>query len=107
MADFTDADLRGSRFERADLAGARFTTVDLSGASFRAVDLTGTVMRGVDLVDADIRAFANVVTIARSRSGDPDSSWSRRKRAGSILLGAVIVMSPSEALWKVFQRITR
>jgi hypothetical protein len=40
----------------------------------------------------------NVVSIERSRSGDADASWSCRKRAGSILLGAVTVVSPSEAL---------
>ena len=40
---------------------------------------------------ADISALMNVVSIERSRSGDADSSWSCRKRAGSILLGAVIV----------------
>src|SRR5919205_1014791 len=39
---------------------------------------------------ADISASANVFTIARSRSGLADSSCSRRKPAGSTLLGAVI-----------------
>jgi hypothetical protein len=34
----------------------------------------------------------NVVSIERSRSGDADASWSWRKRAGSILLGAVTVV---------------
>jgi hypothetical protein len=47
---------------------------------------------------ADISVFTNVVSIERSRSGDADASWSCRKRAGSILLGAVTVVSPSEAL---------
>src|SRR4029077_16657716 len=56
---------------------------------------------------ADISASMNVAGIERSRSGDADDSWSCRKRAGSILLGAVTVVSPSEALWEVFQRITR
>jgi hypothetical protein len=54
MADFEDADLRGSRFERADLSGARFRSVDLAGAEFRAADLHGVVMRGVELVDVDV-----------------------------------------------------
>jgi uncharacterized protein YjbI with pentapeptide repeats len=54
MADFVDADLSGSRFERTDLSGADLRAVDLSGAVFRAVDLSRVVMRGVDLVDADI-----------------------------------------------------
>jgi len=54
MADFIDADLRGSRLERVDLAGAQLRAVDLAGAQFRGVDLSGAVMRGVDLVDVDI-----------------------------------------------------
>jgi uncharacterized damage-inducible protein DinB len=54
MADFIDADLRGSRLERVDLSGAQLRAVDLSGAQFRGVDLSGAVMRGVELVDVDI-----------------------------------------------------
>ena len=33
MADFTDTDLRGSRFEGVDLSGSRFLDTDLAGAS--------------------------------------------------------------------------
>ncbi|HET6952217.1 MAG TPA: DinB family protein [Acidimicrobiales bacterium] len=54
MADFTRADLRGSRFERVDLGGAQLRAVDLTGARFRGVRLRGVVMRGVELVDVDI-----------------------------------------------------
>jgi DinB superfamily/Pentapeptide repeats (8 copies) len=54
MADFTGADLRGSRFERVDLTGAEFRAVDLSHARFRGVDLRGAVLRGVELVDVRI-----------------------------------------------------
>ncbi|MET0997440.1 MAG: DinB family protein [Marmoricola sp.] len=54
MTDFTDADLRGSRFERADLRGAELRDVELSGARFRDVDLSGVVMRGVELVGVHI-----------------------------------------------------
>jgi hypothetical protein len=54
MAEFTEDDLSGSRFERVDLTGAEFRTVDLSQARFRGVDLSGAVMRGVELVDARI-----------------------------------------------------
>lgn len=54
MADFTGADLSGSRFERVDLAGAEFRAVDLAGARFRGVDLSGVMMRGVELVDVRI-----------------------------------------------------
>ena len=39
-----------------------------------------------------------VVSIERSKSGDADASWSCKKRAGPILLGAVTVVSPPEAL---------
>ena len=63
MADFTRADLRGSRFERVDLSGAEFRTVDLANASFRGVDLRGVVMRGVELVDTDIYGEIENLTI--------------------------------------------
>ena len=54
MTDFTDVDLRGSRFEHVDLSGAELRSVDLVDARFRSVDLRGVVMRGVELVDVDI-----------------------------------------------------
>jgi len=73
VADFIDADLTGSRFQRVDLTGARFERVDLSGAeirmanlngtTFRAVDLDNVVMRGVELVDVDIYGEIGKVTI--------------------------------------------
>jgi hypothetical protein len=63
MTDFSDADLRGSRFDRVDLSDARFRAVDLSGAEFRAVDLVGVVMRGVALGNVDIRGEIENVTI--------------------------------------------
>jgi uncharacterized damage-inducible protein DinB len=54
MADFSDADLRGSRFERDDLRGAQFWASDMTGAWFRHVDMHDVVMRGVELCDVDI-----------------------------------------------------
>ena len=63
MADFTDGDLRGSRFENVDLSGSRLRLVDFSGADFRAVDLRGVVMRGVELVDVDIRGEIERLTV--------------------------------------------
>ncbi|MEW2328456.1 DinB family protein [Micromonospora chersina] len=63
MAEFTAADLRGSRFERVDLSGAQLHTVDLSGARFRGVDLSGVTMRGVDLVGVDIHGEIENLTI--------------------------------------------
>src|SRR5712692_8839194 len=63
MADFTRADLRGSRFERVDLSGAQFRAVDLTGARFRGVGLSGVVMRGVELVGTDIHGEIENLTI--------------------------------------------
>jgi hypothetical protein len=54
MAEFTEDDLSGSRFERVDLTGAEFRAVDLSHARFRGVDFRGVVMHGVELVDVRI-----------------------------------------------------
>ena len=73
MADFIDADLTGSRFQRVDLTDARFDAVDLTGAeirmaslvgtSFRAVEMDRVVMRGVELVDVDIHGEIGSVRI--------------------------------------------
>ena len=63
MADFSGADLRGSRFERADLSGAQFWASDLTGAWLRGVDLHDVVMRGVELCDVDISGWIENVTI--------------------------------------------
>lgn len=63
MAEFTGADLRGSRFERADLTGSEFFASDLAGARFRGVDLSRVVMRGVELADADIHGEIVNLTI--------------------------------------------
>ena len=63
MADFIQADLRGSRFERVNLSGAQLSNVDLSGARFRDVDLSGAVIRGVELVGVDITGEIENVTI--------------------------------------------
>jgi hypothetical protein len=62
MADFTDADLTGSRFERIDLTGAEFYNVDLTRVRIREADLTGVVMTGVELCDVRIDgALKNVL----------------------------------------------
>jgi DinB superfamily/Pentapeptide repeats (8 copies) len=63
VAEFLDADLRGSRFEQVDLSGAQLRAVDLSGARFGSVDLSGVVMRGVDLINVDIDAQIENLTI--------------------------------------------
>jgi hypothetical protein len=54
MADVTNEDISGSRFDHVDLTGAEFRAVDLSQAQFRAVDMTGVTMRMVDLVNVSI-----------------------------------------------------
>lgn len=63
MADFSGADLSGSRFERADLSGSTFRDCDLSGARFREIDMSGVVLRGVELVNADIYGWIENVTV--------------------------------------------
>jgi len=63
MADFSGADLSGSRFQRTNLSGAHFWICDLAGARFREVDLSGVVMRGVELKDVDIYGWLENVTI--------------------------------------------
>ncbi len=54
MANFTGADLAGSRFDDVHLQGARFHKVDFSGARFQLVDLTGVVIRGAVLANVEI-----------------------------------------------------
>ena len=62
MADFTDDDLSGSRFERVNLTASDFTSVDLSRARFRSVDLHDVVMNGVELLNVRISGeLENVV----------------------------------------------
>jgi hypothetical protein len=63
MADFADADLRGSRFERADLSGAEFRDIDLTGARFQEIDMTGVVMRGVEMLNVSIYGELENVTV--------------------------------------------
>ena len=63
VGDFTDADLKNSRFERADLSGSEFRDVDLARSRFHSVDLSHAVMRGVELVDVEIYGEIENVTI--------------------------------------------
>jgi hypothetical protein len=63
MTDFSDTDLRGSRFERTDLSGSEFWASDLAGARFRGVDMSRVVMRGVELADVDITGEIMNLTI--------------------------------------------
>ena len=63
MADFTDADLRGARFDRADLTGAVFSASDLTGATFRGSEFLRVTMRGVELCDVDISGELLRVTV--------------------------------------------
>jgi uncharacterized damage-inducible protein DinB len=63
MADFAQADLKGSRFEGVDLTGSQFRSCDLTGARFQGVELSNVVMRGVELVDVEISGEIENVTI--------------------------------------------
>ena len=63
MPDFTDTDLRESRFKGVNLSGSRFQDTDLAGAQFREVDLSGVVMRGAELANVDIYGEIENVTI--------------------------------------------
>jgi uncharacterized protein YjbI with pentapeptide repeats len=63
VADFSNADLRGSRFERVDLSGAELRAVDLSNARFAGVDLSGAVLRGIELVNVSIYGELLNVTV--------------------------------------------
>ena len=63
MADFRDADLRGSVFERADLSGSQLRTTDLSGTLFHGVTFSGVVMRGAEFIDTQIDGTIENLTI--------------------------------------------
>ena len=73
MAEFIDADLTGSRFERVDLTDARFDRVKLNGASvrtallhgarFRNIELKDVVMRGADMLNVDIHGEIENLTV--------------------------------------------
>ncbi|WP_145804628.1 DinB family protein [Kribbella amoyensis] len=62
MADFTQENLSGSRFEDVYLTGARFHDVDLSNARFRLVDLSGVVVRGA-LVDLELDGWIRKLVV--------------------------------------------
>lgn len=73
MADFTDQDLSGSRFERVDLSNTRFERVHLEHVelidsemydmTIRGTDLIGVRMHGVEIVDLDITGEVVKLTV--------------------------------------------
>lgn len=63
MTDFTDADLRGSRFERTDLTDSQFRAASLSGTEFRGVDFHNVVMRGIEMLNVSMYGEFENVTI--------------------------------------------
>jgi hypothetical protein len=63
MTDFTDADLRGSRFERADLTDSQFRSASLTGTEFRGVDFHNVVMRGIEMLNVSMYGEFENVTI--------------------------------------------
>ena len=54
MAEFTDADLSGSRFRNVDLTGASFRRVRLSEAVLRDCGMRATVLTDVEMIDVTI-----------------------------------------------------
>lgn len=63
MVDLTDADLRGSTFDRVDLSGARIRRTNLDGITVRGADMRGVRLIGVELVDAQITGEIANLTI--------------------------------------------
>src|SRR5689334_9884558 len=63
MTDFTNADLRGTRFERTDFSGARFLAASMSDTEFRAVDFHNVVMRGIEMWNVSLYGEFENVTI--------------------------------------------
>ena len=63
MTDFTDADLRGSRFERVDLTDSQFRSASLTGTEFRGVDFHNVVMRGIEMLNVSMYGEFENVTI--------------------------------------------
>jgi uncharacterized damage-inducible protein DinB len=63
VADFLDADLRGSRFQDVHLGGAVFRTVTFEGARFEEVDLTGVRIRGAWLRDLALDGEIDGLTV--------------------------------------------
>src|SRR5690348_10102323 len=63
MADFAQADMRESRFDRVDLSGSQFRACDLTGVRFRGIDMARVVMRGVELADVEISGEIQNLTI--------------------------------------------
>jgi hypothetical protein len=62
MAEFTDEDLAGSRFERVDLTGSEFRSVTFTGVRVRGSEIRHAVMTGVELEDVRIDGeFKNLV----------------------------------------------
>jgi hypothetical protein len=104
MTDFTDADLRGSRFERVDLRGAEFREVDFTGARFLGVDLTGVVIRGIDLVDVDIYGQIANLTINGVDIGPLIDAELNRRYPGRAKMRPADPAGFAEA-WDVLERL--
>ncbi|MCX4667358.1 pentapeptide repeat-containing protein [Streptomyces sp. NBC_01381] len=74
-ADFTNADLRGARFQDADLTGADFTNADL-----REANLIGANLQDASLVNADLRrASLHSANLSQAAVAGPETSFSGAK----------------------------
>src|SRR5262245_15637358 len=83
MADHSNADLRGSRYDHVDLSGSEFRETDFTDTRFVGVDFRRVVMRGVALQDLDITGElldvrVNGVDIARLVDAELDRRYPDR-----------------------------
>jgi hypothetical protein len=63
VADFSAADLRGSRFDRTNLSGSEFVACDLRDARIQGSALHRVTMRGVELAHVTISGELRNVTV--------------------------------------------
>jgi hypothetical protein len=103
VTDFTEADLRGSRFEDVNLSGAVFRQVALKGARFANVDLTGAVIRGAWLEDVEIDGALEGLTVNGVEVGPLVEAELDRRYPDRVTLRATDAEGFREA-WAVIER---
>jgi uncharacterized protein YjbI with pentapeptide repeats len=103
VADFTEADLQGSRFQGVDLRGAVFREVALDGARFANVYLTGAVIRGAWLEDVEIDGVLKGLTVNGVDVGPLVEAELDRRHPERVTLRATDADGFREA-WSVIER---
>ena len=103
MADFTEADLRGSRFEDVDLGGAVFRQVTFAEARFFNVYFTGAVIRGAWLEDVEIDGELKGLTVNGVEVGPLVEAELDRRHPERVTLRATDADGFREA-WAVIER---